>query len=66
MATITQKTNSKSFETVKKEMFSLMLKKAGISRKVVYESARNRWMIKNTDILSPSEIDYFKSQGIVF
>ena len=66
MATITRKTNKKNAEIIKQEMFTLMLKKAGISRKVVYESARNRWMIKNTDILSPSEIDYFKSQGIVF
>ena len=66
MATITQKANKKSVETVKQEMFALMLKKAGVSRKAVYESARNRWMIKNTDILSPPEIDYFKTQGIVF
>jgi len=66
MATITQKSNQRNAETIKQEMFALMLKKAGISRKNVYESARNRWMIKNTDMLSPSEMDYFKSQGIVF
>jgi len=66
MATIVKKTNPKNIDTVKQEMFTLMLKKAGISRKAIYESARNRWMIKNTDVLSPSEIDYFKSQGIVF
>ena len=66
METITKKANQKNAEAVKQEMFTLMLKKIGISRKTVYESARNRWMIKNTDILSPSEIDYFKSKGIIF
>jgi len=66
METIIRKSNKKNVETVKQEMFALMLKKAGISRKAVYESARNRWMIKNTDVLTSREVDYFKSQGIVF
>jgi len=66
MATITKKQNYKNAEIVKQEMFALMLKKAGISRRSVYESARSRWMIKNTDVLAPSEIEYFKSRGIVF
>ncbi|MDD3405920.1 MAG: hypothetical protein PHH23_06615 [Paludibacteraceae bacterium] len=48
---------------MQQELVSLMLKKAGLKKEDVYDTAMRSWVSKNVDLLTPSELKKYK--GIV-
>ena len=55
--------DKKTVKSLQKELVDLMLKKANISKKTLYESAISRFVNNNMDLLSPDELK--KYHGIL-
>ena len=55
--------DKKTVKSLQKELVDLMLKKANVSKKTLYESAVSRFVNNNIDLLSPDELK--KYHGIL-
>jgi hypothetical protein len=56
MATATKKTDHhEKIVSLKEEATETMLKRAGITKKDIYQVALTNWINKNIDLLTPSE-----------
>ena len=55
--------DKKTVKSLQKELVDLMLRKANISKKTLYESAISRFVNNNMDLLSPDELK--KYHGIL-
>ena len=51
-------------EAAKKEIFTLMLKKTGITTNRFYEIARNNFVANNLDLLTPAEKQRYREIGL--
>ncbi len=51
-------------DVAKKEMFSIMLKKLGMSSARFYEIARNTFVANNLDLLTSEERKRYKEMGM--
>ncbi|MDR0941338.1 MAG: hypothetical protein LBM68_03835 [Bacteroidales bacterium] len=51
----------KKVKELQNELLSLMLKKAGVTKQAIYDVAIRSWVAKNTDLLSSTEIQKYKS-----
>jgi hypothetical protein len=61
MATATKKTDhQKRIVSLKEEATETMLKRAGITKKDIYQVALTNWINKNIDLLTPSEQAKYK------
>ena len=55
--------NKKIVVSLQKELVDLMLKRANVSKKVLYDGAISRFVNNNIDLLTPDELK--KYQGIL-
>ena len=46
--------------SLQKELFGLLLKKANVSRRTLYDTATRRFVNDNIDLLSPAELKKYQ------
>jgi hypothetical protein len=59
MTMTTQK--KRELKELQNELIELMLTKAGVKKKDIYSVALTNWVNKNLDLLSPLEMNRYKS-----
>ena len=52
-------------KVLQKEMIDLMLKRANITKSDIYETAMKLWVRRNLDLLTPTEIQHYKSKVLL-
>jgi len=50
----------KTVISLQKELFDLLLKKANVSKRTLYDTATRRFVNDNVDLLSPSEMKKYQ------
>lgn len=61
MSTKEKQIEEKKAENTQKELIALLLKKAGLTEKDIIIPALKEWATKNLDLLTPKELERFKS-----
>jgi hypothetical protein len=56
-----EKTNLKQRNSLINEAIDLLLKRAGVSKKDIYDDALKSWANSNIDLLTPAERQRYKS-----
>jgi hypothetical protein len=51
----------KEVKELQKELIDLMLTKAGVKKKDIYDVALTNWVNKNLDLLTPLEMNRYKN-----
>jgi hypothetical protein len=51
----------KKMKAMNKELLDKMLKRAGVSKKDIYETAEKEWAAYNIDLLTPAERKKYKT-----
>ena len=51
----------KELKSLQNELVDLMLTKAGVKKKDIYDVAITNWVNKNLDLLTPTEISRYQS-----
>jgi len=52
--------NKKIVTSMQKELFNLLLNKAKVSKRTLYDTAARRFVNDNIDLLSPSELKRYQ------
>lgn len=68
IAMTTKKEQQKQEQEMKKlqlELIELMLKRAGITRDDIYETALRSWVAKNLDLLTAAELKRYKGKVLL-
>ena len=65
---VTKQQQKKQDDELKKmqiELIELMLKRAGITRNDIYETAIRSWVAKNLDLLTTAELKHYKGKVLL-
>ena len=65
---VTKQQQKKQDDELKKmqiELIELMLKRAGITRNDIYETAIRSWVAKNLDLLTAAELKHYKGKVLL-
>ena len=54
--------NRKQIGQLQKELVEILLKRAGIKKEDIYETALKSWISKNLDLLTPEEMQRYKGR----
>lgn len=60
-----QQQQKEELEKMQFELIELMLKRAGITRDDIYETALRSWVAKNLDLLTAAEIKRYKGKVLL-
>ena len=51
----------KEMKQIQSELTNVLLKKAGLTRQKIYDSALHLWTAQNLDLLTPAELKKYQS-----
>lgn len=60
-----QKQQDKDLNEMQVELIELMLRRAGITREDIYETALKSWISKNLDLLTAAEMKRYKGKVLL-